>query len=202
MVERKKRSLSTKVFRMFLLGTVVLGLILAVIIGLALYSISVGGQYISTSFNLSRSASMVLQLELNIFRNHNCPARSNLVQCPDCGEWFEEGNIFRNHNCPAKESYTPDESGKVQCPDCYEWFETEELYLEHDCPEREEPKESFSQDSRAPEQPEEAVESYSQDPQAYDPYQDEPAESYSQDPQAYDSYQDEPIDNGSQDPDA
>ncbi|MER2056662.1 MAG: SpoIIE family protein phosphatase [Clostridia bacterium] len=60
MAERKKRSLSTKVFRMFLLGTVVLGLILAVI-GLALYSISVGGQYISTSFNLSRSASMVLQ---------------------------------------------------------------------------------------------------------------------------------------------
>ena len=45
MAERKKRSLSTKVFRMFLLGTVVLGLILAVI-GLALYSISVGGQYI------------------------------------------------------------------------------------------------------------------------------------------------------------
>ena len=140
--------------------------------------------------------------EGNIFRNHNCTARSNLVQCSDCGEWFEEGNIFRNHNCPAKESYTPNESGKVQCPDCYEWFETEELYLEHDCPEREEPKESFSQDSRAPEQPEEAVESYSQDPQAYDPYQDEPAESYSQDPQAYDSYQDEPIDNGSQDPDA
>ena len=60
MADRKKRSLSTKVFRMFLLGTVVLGLILA-LIGLALYSIAVGGQYISTSFNLSRSASMVLQ---------------------------------------------------------------------------------------------------------------------------------------------
>ena len=60
MADRKKRSLSTKVFRMFLLGTVVLGLILA-LIGLALYSIAVGSQYISTSFNLSRSASMVLQ---------------------------------------------------------------------------------------------------------------------------------------------
>ena len=158
--------------------------------------------------------------EGNIFRNHNCPARSNYVQCPDCGEWFEEGNIFRNHNCPAKNNNEPSDSGSIQCPDCYEWFETEELYLEHECPEREEPKESFSQDSRAPEQPEEAVESYtqdhqaqdpyrdepeesySQDPQAYDSYQDEPAESYSQDPQAYDSYQDEPVDNGTQDPDA
>lgn len=58
--ERKPRSLSTKVFRMFLAGTIVLGLILQVIV-LGLYSFAVANQYIATSFNLSRSASRVLQ---------------------------------------------------------------------------------------------------------------------------------------------
>ena len=62
--ERKMRSLSTKVFRMFLLGTVVLGLILECI-GLTLYSIAVANQYIATSFSLSRNASKALQEILN-----------------------------------------------------------------------------------------------------------------------------------------
>ena len=57
---KKYQSLSTRVLRLFLLGAAVLGVI-TLIIGLALYSIAVGGQYISTSFNLSRSASRVLQ---------------------------------------------------------------------------------------------------------------------------------------------
>jgi len=58
--ERKPRSLSAKVFRMFLAGTVVLCLILQMI-ALGLYSFAVANQYIATSFNLSRSASRVLQ---------------------------------------------------------------------------------------------------------------------------------------------
>lgn len=138
-----------------------------------------------------------------IFRNHNCPAKdNNYVQCPDCGEWFEEGVIFRNHNCPARENNTPEETEWVQCPDCHEWFETNQLFLDHKCPAMVDPQEGFSQDSEAPEQPEEAIESYTQDDQAYDPYQDEPTESYVQDDQAPDPYDDEPVDYGSQDPDA
>ena len=58
--ERKPRSLSAKFFRMFLAGTVALGLIL-LFIALTLYSLAVANQYIATSFNLSRSASQVLQ---------------------------------------------------------------------------------------------------------------------------------------------
>lgn len=26
-------------------------------------------------------------------------AAAEMVQCPDCGNWYEEGNIFRNHIC-------------------------------------------------------------------------------------------------------
>ena len=58
--EKKSRSLSAKVFRMFLAGTIVLCLILQVIV-LGLYSFAVANQYIATSYNLSRSASRVLQ---------------------------------------------------------------------------------------------------------------------------------------------
>jgi len=57
---RKTHSLSTRVFRMFLTGTLVLGLILLFIV-LAFYSFAVANQYIATSYNLSRSASRVLQ---------------------------------------------------------------------------------------------------------------------------------------------
>ena len=59
------RSLSTKVFRMFMAGTIVLGLILQFIV-LALYSFAVANQYIATSFNLSRSASRQLQSMGNV----------------------------------------------------------------------------------------------------------------------------------------
>ena len=58
--ERKTRSLSTKVFRMILAGTIALSLVLMFIV-LALYSLAVANQYIATSFNLSRSASRVVQ---------------------------------------------------------------------------------------------------------------------------------------------
>jgi len=58
--DRKIHSLSAKVFRMILTGTIVLGLILLLIV-LALYSLAVANQYIATSYNLSSSAFRVLQ---------------------------------------------------------------------------------------------------------------------------------------------
>ena len=63
--ERKTLSLSTKVFRMFMAGTIVLGLILQIIV-LGLYSFAVANQYIATSYNLSRNASRVLQSMGNV----------------------------------------------------------------------------------------------------------------------------------------
>ena len=69
--------------------------------------------------------------EGNVYRNHICPARSETpyVQCPDCGGWFEEGNEYRNHICPAR-SETP----YVQCPDCGGWFEEGGVFRNHICP--------------------------------------------------------------------
>ena len=49
--QKKTLSLSTKVFRMFMAGTIVLGLILQIIV-LGLYSFAVANQYIATSYNL------------------------------------------------------------------------------------------------------------------------------------------------------
>ncbi len=28
--------------------------------------------------------------------------QAEMVQCPDCGNWYEEGNIFRNHICEGR----------------------------------------------------------------------------------------------------
>ena len=57
--ERMRYSLSSRVFRAVLLGTVLLGVV-CLLIGLSLYSIAVARQNISTAFNLSRNASVVL----------------------------------------------------------------------------------------------------------------------------------------------
>ena len=57
--ERKHHSLSARVSRYVVIGAVILGVTM-LIIGLALYSVAVSNQYISTSVNLCRSASKVL----------------------------------------------------------------------------------------------------------------------------------------------
>lgn len=54
--ERKHHSLSARVSRYVVIGAAILGVTM-LIIGLALYSVAVSNQYISTSFNLCRSAS-------------------------------------------------------------------------------------------------------------------------------------------------
>lgn len=36
--------------------------------------------------------------------NAGVESTPELVQCPYCGDWFEEGNIFRNHYCPEKDA--------------------------------------------------------------------------------------------------
>ncbi len=38
---------------------------------------------------------------------------TGMVQCPDCGGWFEEGVIFRNHICPGKNYDSGSDSGSV-----------------------------------------------------------------------------------------
>lgn len=51
--------------------------------------------------------------------------RPQLIQCPTCGGWFEEGDAFRNHVCQQPEaSAIP---VYVQCPICGEWVEEGEL---------------------------------------------------------------------------
>ena len=57
--ERMRHSLSSRVFRAVLLGSVLLGVV-CLMIGLSLYSIAVARQNISTAFNLSRNASAIL----------------------------------------------------------------------------------------------------------------------------------------------
>ena len=59
MLERMRYSLSSRVFRAVLLGTVLLGVV-CLLIGLSLYTIAVARQNISTAFNLSRNASAIL----------------------------------------------------------------------------------------------------------------------------------------------
>lgn len=59
-----------------------------------------------------------------------------MVQCPDCGNWYEEGNVFRNHICEGK-TY-PDEGETadgemVQCPDCGNWYEEGNVFRNHVC---------------------------------------------------------------------
>ena len=58
-LERMRHSLSSRVFRVVLLGSVLLGVI-CTLIGLGLYSVAVARQDISTAFNLSRNASAIL----------------------------------------------------------------------------------------------------------------------------------------------
>ena len=58
-LERMQHSLSSRVFRAVLLGSVLLGVV-CLMIGLSLYSIAVARQNISTAFNLSRNASAIL----------------------------------------------------------------------------------------------------------------------------------------------
>ena len=58
-LERMRHSLSSRVFRAVLLGSVLL-CVVCLMIGLSLYSIAVARQNISTAFNLSRNASAIL----------------------------------------------------------------------------------------------------------------------------------------------
>lgn len=59
-LERMRYSLSSRMFRSVLLGSVLLGIV-CLLIGLSLYTVAVARQDISTAFNLSRNASGVLQ---------------------------------------------------------------------------------------------------------------------------------------------
>ena len=58
-LERLRRSLSGRIFRFVLLGSLLLGLV-CLVIGLSLYTMAVAQRDISTAFNLSRSAAAVL----------------------------------------------------------------------------------------------------------------------------------------------
>lgn len=58
-LERMRHSLSSRIFRFVLLGSVLLGIV-CLVIGLSLYTVAVARQDISTAFNLSRNASAVL----------------------------------------------------------------------------------------------------------------------------------------------
>ncbi len=58
-LERMRYSLSSRVFRAVLIGSILLGIV-CLMIGLSLYTVAVAQQDISTAFNLSRSACSVL----------------------------------------------------------------------------------------------------------------------------------------------
>ena len=58
-LERLRHSLSGRIFRFVVLGSVLLGLV-CLLIGLSLYSVAVASRDISTAFNLSRNAAAVL----------------------------------------------------------------------------------------------------------------------------------------------
>ena len=58
--EKKYHSLSTRVFRLVLLGASIMGILL-LLLGIFLYSLAVANQYISTSYTLAHSAAEVLQ---------------------------------------------------------------------------------------------------------------------------------------------
>lgn len=63
-LERMRYSLSSRIFRFVILGSVLLGIV-CLIIGLSLYSVAVARQDISTAFNLSRNASAILSKAAN-----------------------------------------------------------------------------------------------------------------------------------------
>ena len=63
-LERMRHSLSSRIFRFVLLGSVFLGIV-CLVIGLSLYTVAVARQDISTAFNLSRNASAVLNRAAN-----------------------------------------------------------------------------------------------------------------------------------------
>ena len=58
-LERMRHSLSSRVFRAVLFGSILLGVI-CLLIGLGLYTVAVAKQDISTAFNLSQNASAIL----------------------------------------------------------------------------------------------------------------------------------------------
>ena len=57
--ERNRHSLSSRMFRAVLFGSIILGII-CLMIGLSLYTVAVARENISTAFNLSRNASAIL----------------------------------------------------------------------------------------------------------------------------------------------
>ncbi len=61
---------------------------------------------------------------------------AEMVQCPDCGNWYDEGNVFRNHICEGK-TYPNDgetaDGEMVQCPDCGNWYEEGNVFRNHVC---------------------------------------------------------------------
>ena len=59
-MERKHYSLAARVFHSAMMGSVVLGLV-ALLIGLGLYTNALVGQYIGEAFGLSRSAAAVVE---------------------------------------------------------------------------------------------------------------------------------------------
>jgi len=64
-LERKHYSLAARMFHAAVMGSVILGLV-ALAIGLGLYTFSLANNYISTSFNLSRNAAAILEKVVDI----------------------------------------------------------------------------------------------------------------------------------------
>lgn len=64
-LERQHYSLASRSFRATIMGAVILGLI-ALAIGLGLYAVALGGQYIGEAFNLSRNAQSIICKDVNV----------------------------------------------------------------------------------------------------------------------------------------
>ena len=64
-LERKHSSLSARVYHTTIVGTFLLGL-LTLIIGISLYCTSLSDKYISTSFNMSRNAGVIIQRAMDV----------------------------------------------------------------------------------------------------------------------------------------
>lgn len=56
-----------------------------------------------------------------------------MVQCPDCGGYFQEGDEYRYHVCPA---VNVDGDDMVLCPYCNQYYEAGNIFRNHICPAR------------------------------------------------------------------
>ncbi len=56
-----------------------------------------------------------------------------MIQCPDCGGYFQEGDEYRYHVCPA---LNVDDDDMVLCPYCNQYYEAGNIFRNHICPAR------------------------------------------------------------------